>query len=90
MVRTSLKPHVLCSREIDLTDFHFLRSYSKYLMTRRRQMRARKEGSAEIHPCELMASWIYDEKLSTGIQLLFETSSFTTVHDDDLKHPAQQ
>jgi hypothetical protein len=53
-------------------------------------MRARKEGSAEIHPCELMASWIYDEKLSTGMQFLFETSSFTTVHDDDLEHPAQQ
>jgi hypothetical protein len=24
-------------------------------------------GSAEIHPCELMTSWIYDEKFSTGM-----------------------
>jgi hypothetical protein len=27
----------LCSHEIDLADLHFLRSYSKYLTTRRRQ-----------------------------------------------------
>jgi hypothetical protein len=31
-----------------------------------------------------MASWIYDEKFSTGMQFLFETSSFTAAHDDDL------
>jgi hypothetical protein len=41
-------------------------------------------GSAEIRPCELMASWIYDEKFSTGMQFLFGTSSFTATHDDDL------
>jgi hypothetical protein len=53
-------------------------------MTRHRQRRARKGGNAEIHPCELMASWIYDEKFLTGMQFLFETSSFTATHDDDL------
>jgi hypothetical protein len=53
-------------------------------------MHVRKGGSAEIHPCELMASWIYDEKFLTGMQFLFETSSFTAAHDDDLEHPAQQ
>jgi hypothetical protein len=37
-----------------------------------------------------MASWIYDEKFPMGIQFLFRTSSFTTAHDDDLEHPAQQ
>jgi hypothetical protein len=35
--RTSLKPSVLCSREIDLADLSFLRSYFKYLTTRHRQ-----------------------------------------------------
>jgi hypothetical protein len=60
-------------------------------MTRRRQRHARKGGSAEIHSCELMASWIYDEKFSMGMQFLFRTSSFTVAHDDDdLEHPAQQ
>jgi hypothetical protein len=53
--------------EIDITDLRSLRSYSKYLMIRRRQRRARKGGSAEIHPCELMASWIYGEKLLMGM-----------------------
>jgi hypothetical protein len=53
-------------------------------------MRVRKEGSAEIRPCELMASWIYDEKFPTGMQFLFETSLFTMAHVDDLEHPAQQ
>jgi hypothetical protein len=47
-------------------------------------------GSAEIHPCELMASWIYDEKFPTGMQFLFGMLSFIAVHDDDLEHPAQQ
>jgi hypothetical protein len=38
-----------------------------------------------------MASWIYDEKFSMGMQFLFRTSSFTVAHDDDdLEHPAQQ
>jgi hypothetical protein len=36
-----------------------------------------------------MTSWIYDEKFSTGMQFLFGMSSFTTVHDDDLEHPAE-
>jgi hypothetical protein len=52
---------------------------------------ARQErGSAEIHPYELMASWIYDDKFPMGMQFLFKTSSFTTPHDDNLEHPAQQ
>jgi hypothetical protein len=37
-----------------------------------------------------MASWIYDEKFLTGMQFLFAPSSFTTAHNDDLEHPAQQ
>jgi hypothetical protein len=86
----SLKPHVLCSCDIDLADLRFLRSYSKYLMTRRRQRRVRKGESAEIRPCELMASWIYGDKFLTGMQFLFGTSSFTAMHDDDLEHSAQQ
>jgi hypothetical protein len=53
-------------------------------MTRCRQRHARKRGSAEIHPCELMASWIYDEKFLMGMQFLFGRSSFTAAHDDDL------
>jgi hypothetical protein len=47
-------------------------------------------GRAEIHPCELMTSWIYDDKFSTSMQFLFKTSSFIAAHDDDLEHPAQQ
>jgi hypothetical protein len=43
-----------------------------------------KGGSAEIHSYELMTSWIYDEKFSTGMQFLFRISSFTAAHDDDL------
>jgi hypothetical protein len=31
-----------------------------------------------------MASWIYDEKFSTGMPFLFRTSSFTAAHDDDM------
>jgi hypothetical protein len=38
MVQTSQKPRALCSHEIDLADLCSLRSYSKYLMTRRRQV----------------------------------------------------
>jgi hypothetical protein len=41
-------------------------------------------GSAEIRPCELMPSWIYDEKFLMGMQFLFETLSFIAAHDDDL------
>jgi hypothetical protein len=31
-----------------------------------------------------MASWIYDEKFPTSMEFLFEISSFTAAHDDDL------
>jgi hypothetical protein len=31
MTQTSLKPHALCSREIDLTDLRSIRSYFKYV-----------------------------------------------------------
>jgi hypothetical protein len=51
---------------------------------RHRQMHARKWGSIEIHPGELMAMWIYDEKFQTGIQFLSGTLPFMTVEDDDL------
>jgi hypothetical protein len=51
--------------------------------------RARNWGSAEIRPCELMASLIYGEKFPTGVHFLFRTSSLTPAHDDDLEHPAQ-
>jgi hypothetical protein len=37
-----------------------------------------------------MTSWIYDEKFPTGMQFLFETSSFTTAHDDDLEYSAHE
>jgi hypothetical protein len=47
-------------------------------------------GSAEIRPCELMSSWIYDEKFPMGMQFLFKMSSFTAAHDDDLERPTQQ
>jgi hypothetical protein len=49
-----------------------------------------KGGSAEIHPCELMASWIYDEKFPIGTQFLFRTLSFTAAHNDDLEHPTHE
>jgi hypothetical protein len=37
-----------------------------------------------------MTSWIYDKKFSTSMQFLFETSSFTVAHDNDLEHPAHK
>jgi hypothetical protein len=43
-----------------------------------------------ICPCELMASWIYDEKFPIGMQFLFGTSSFIVAHDNDLEHLTQQ
>jgi hypothetical protein len=87
--RTSLKPHhCVHVRLISLTCS--LRSYSKYLMIRRRQRRARYRGSTEIRPCELMSSWIYNEKFPTGMQFLFKTSSFTAAHGDDLEHPTHE
>ena len=88
--RTSLKTRAVCSPEIDLVDSRFLRSYSKYLTTRRRQRRARKGESAEIRPGELMASRIYDEKFSTAMQFLFGTLLFMAREDDDLVHPTQE
>jgi hypothetical protein len=47
-------------------------------------------GSVEIHPCELMTSWIYDEKFPADMQFLFGTSLFALMHDVDLECPAQQ
>jgi hypothetical protein len=47
-------------------------------------------GGAEIHPCELMASWVYDEKFLTGMRFLFGTLPLMTGEDDDLKHLAQE
>jgi hypothetical protein len=43
-------------------------------------------GSVEIHPSELMASWIYDEKFLMDMQFLFETSSFIAAYDYDLNN----
>jgi hypothetical protein len=52
---------------------------------------ARQEGgSAEIHPDELMASWIYDEKFPTGMRFMFGTLPFMVGEGDDLKHPVQE
>jgi hypothetical protein len=59
-------------------------------MTDHRQRLTRKGGSAEIHPGELMAPWIYDEKFPMGIRFLFRTLSFTAGEDDDLEHPTQE
>jgi hypothetical protein len=41
-------------------------------------------GSAEIHPDELRAPWIYYEKFLADIRFLFRTLSFTMKKDDDL------
>jgi hypothetical protein len=46
-------------------------------MTDHRQRRARKGGSAEIHPGGLMATWVYDEKFLMDVRFLFETLPFT-------------
>jgi hypothetical protein len=59
-------------------------------MTDCRQRHARKGKSTEIHPSELMALWVYDEKFLMGMQFLFGTLSFTAGEDDDLEHPAQE
>jgi hypothetical protein len=50
----------------------------------------REVGSSEIHPCELMATWIYDEKFLIGIQFLSRMLSFTMVEDNDLESPNQE
>jgi hypothetical protein len=47
-------------------------------------------GRSEIHPVELMAMWIYDEKFLTGIQFLSRTLPFTVVEDDDLERPTHE
>jgi hypothetical protein len=83
------KTRASCSPEIDLVDLCSLRFYSKYLMMIRRQRRARKGGSAEICPSELMTPWIYDKKFSVVKQFMFETLSFTVEEDNNLEHPAQ-
>jgi hypothetical protein len=59
-------------------------------MTDCRQRRAGKGGNAEIHPDELMMSWIYDEKFLTGMRFLFETWPVTVREDDNLEQPAQE
>jgi hypothetical protein len=59
-------------------------------MTDYRQRRARKGGSTEIHPGELMAPWIYDKKFSTGTQFIFGTLPFMTGEDDDHEHLGQE
>jgi hypothetical protein len=47
-------------------------------------------GSAEIHPGELIAPWIYDEKFLRNMRFLFGTLSFTAGEDDDLEHSTQE
>jgi hypothetical protein len=47
-------------------------------------------GSAEIHPSELMAPWIYDEKFLTDMRFLFGTLPFMAGEDDDLEHSSQE
>jgi hypothetical protein len=84
------KPRVVRSSKIDLIDLRFLRFYSKYLTTDHRKRRARKGGSAEIHPGELMTTWVYDEKFLMGMQFLFEMLSITMREDNDLEHPTQE
>jgi hypothetical protein len=50
-----------------------------------RQRHARKRGSAEIHPGELMTPWVYDEKFLMSMQLVIEMISFKAGEDDDLE-----
>jgi hypothetical protein len=64
---------------------HSLHFYSKYLTTDHRQSQARKGGSAEIHPGELMTLWVYDEKLLMNMQFVIEMLSFKVGEDDDLE-----
>jgi hypothetical protein len=80
----------LRSPEIDLIDLRSLRSYSKYLTIDHRQRHARKGGSVEIRPDELMEPWIYDEKFPTDMRFLFKMLSFTMGEDDVLEHPAEE
>jgi hypothetical protein len=59
-------------------------------MTDCRQRRVGKGRNTEIHPDELMMSWIYDEKFLTGMRFLFETWPVTVREDDNLEHPTQE
>jgi hypothetical protein len=47
-------------------------------------------GSAEIHPGELIAPWVYNGKFLTGMLILFKMLPFTAGEDDDLEHLAQE
>jgi hypothetical protein len=52
---------------------------------------ARQEReSAEIHPGELMAPWIYDEKFLMDMRFLLGTLPFTMGEDNDLEHSTQE
>jgi hypothetical protein len=82
--------HFQCSPEIDLDDLRSLRSYSKYLTMRRQQRHARKGGSTEIRPSELMAPWIYDEKFLTDKRFMFGKLPFMAGEDDNLEHSSQE
>jgi hypothetical protein len=57
---------------------------------RHRLRRARKGGSAEIRPSELMTQWIYYEKFLTDMRFLFGMLSFMTEEDDDLERLTQE
>jgi hypothetical protein len=59
-------------------------------MSTEARQEGRGGGSAEIHPFELMATWIYDEKFLIGIQFLSRMLSFTMVEDNDLESPNQE
>jgi hypothetical protein len=47
-------------------------------------------GSTEIHPDELMAPWVYDEKFLVGMQFLLGTLPFMVGEGDNLELPAQE
>jgi hypothetical protein len=64
----------------------FLRSYSKYLTTIHQQRSTRKGEALKIRLGELMPSWVYGEKFSTGMQFLLGMLLFTVEEDDDLEH----
>jgi hypothetical protein len=84
------KPRGSYSPEIDLIDLCSFRSYSKYLMTDRRQRRTIKGGSVEIRLSELMALWINDKKFLSGMRFLFRMLLFTMAENDDFEHSAQE
>jgi hypothetical protein len=53
-------------------------------------MRARKWGSDEIHPGELMPLRIDDEKFLIDLWFMFGMLPTTTGEDNDHEHPAQE